>query len=271
MLLTGVRCVFRNLDSTFPKQMIREYGTEIKFGSILALNPLLVTFMVPMFMFLSNKMNAYDQICLGIMITTLSPMFLAIETNIWMALLFVFTLSLGESIWSPRLYEQCMKIAKDGYEGTQIALSSAPLFLSIFVSGIMSGYLLESQCPKEGVRQSWKMWFVIGFFSSMCSVVVIIFEKYLRIEDKDEFEKVECIQMFFDVIRGKTRKDDYVSKPTLSHNADLDLNNNCEKVKLINNESIYEDKVINMEQNIDINIKQSNKDNSRNITFGSND
>lgn len=103
MLLTGVRCVFRNLDSTFPKYMIREYGAEIKFGSILALNPLLVTFMVPMFMFLSNKMDAYSQICLGIMITTLSPMFLAVETNIWMALLFVFTLSLGESIWSPRL------------------------------------------------------------------------------------------------------------------------------------------------------------------------
>lgn len=47
------------------------------------------------------------------------------------------------------------------------------------------------------------MWFVIGFFSSMCSCMVIIFDKWLRIEDKDEFEKVECVQLFFDYIRGK--------------------------------------------------------------------
>jgi len=59
--------------------------------------------MVPSFMFLSQKMDAYTQICWGIMLTTLSPMFLALETSIWMALVFVFTLSLGESIWSPRL------------------------------------------------------------------------------------------------------------------------------------------------------------------------
>jgi hypothetical protein len=53
----------------------------------------------------------------------------------WGALLFVVTLSLGESIWSPRWYDYSMSLAPHGREGIFTALASAPLFAAKLPTG----------------------------------------------------------------------------------------------------------------------------------------
>eukprot|EP00551_Chaetoceros_affinis_P015223 CAMPEP_0203695500 /NCGR_PEP_ID=MMETSP0091-20130426/6949_1 /ASSEMBLY_ACC=CAM_ASM_001089 /TAXON_ID=426623 /ORGANISM="Chaetoceros affinis, Strain CCMP159" /LENGTH=62 /DNA_ID=CAMNT_0050567071 /DNA_START=175 /DNA_END=360 /DNA_ORIENTATION=+ len=55
-----------------------------------------------------------------------------------------------------------MKVAKEGREGTYMALASAPLFLAKLPVGMMSGFLLEKYCPEEGPRDSKFMWLIIG-------------------------------------------------------------------------------------------------------------
>lgn len=53
----------------------------------------------------------------------------------WSAVLFVITLSLGESIWSPRWYDYSMSLAPHGREGIFTALASAPLFAAKLPTG----------------------------------------------------------------------------------------------------------------------------------------
>ena len=53
----------------------------------------------------------------------------------WGAVLFVVTLSLGESVWSPRWYDYSMSLAPEGREGIFTALASAPLFAAKLPTG----------------------------------------------------------------------------------------------------------------------------------------
>lgn len=59
---------------------------------------------------------------------------------VWGAALFVVTLSLGESFWSPRWYDYSMSLAPYGREGIFTALASAPLFAAKLPTG-------ASWCP----------------------------------------------------------------------------------------------------------------------------
>lgn len=54
---------------------------------------------------------------------------------VWGAALFVVTLSLGESFWSPRWYDYSMSLAPLGREGIFTALASAPLFAAKLPTG----------------------------------------------------------------------------------------------------------------------------------------
>ena len=53
----------------------------------------------------------------------------------WGTALFVVTLSLGESFWSPRWYDYSMSLAPYGREGIFTALASAPLFAAKLPTG----------------------------------------------------------------------------------------------------------------------------------------
>ena len=57
-LLMGVRMVFRHVDATFPKYMIRTHGKDVPYGLIISLNPVLIVlivgFITPFFRSISN-------------------------------------------------------------------------------------------------------------------------------------------------------------------------------------------------------------------------
>ncbi len=74
----------------------------------------------------------------------------------------IAVLTVGEALWSPRLYEYNVSIAPRGREATYVSLASLPYFLAKFLVGPTSGYLLATYCPAEGPRQPAILWGVIG-------------------------------------------------------------------------------------------------------------
>jgi len=71
------------------------------------------------------------------------------ENKIWASVLFVIQLSIGEAFYSPRLYEYSMRVSPKGGEGIYTALASAPLFVTTFAIGPLSGWLLTRYCSFE--------------------------------------------------------------------------------------------------------------------------
>jgi len=94
----------------------------------------------------------------GAYITAASVLPLCFATQISSAVGFVSILSLGEAWWSPRFFDLTVSMAPEGREGTFAAMGSAPIFLAKLPVGVLSGYLLQEYCPKEGERNSVMMW-----------------------------------------------------------------------------------------------------------------
>jgi dipeptide/tripeptide permease len=182
-LLVGVRFVFRHLDATFPKYFVRELGEGALYGTVTSINPLMIIFLAPLLTPFVKKMKLFNAIFFGSMISALSVFFLTIEAAYWTAIAFVVMLSIGEAIWSPRLYEYTTIIAPKGREGTYTALSSAPMFLAKFAIGGLSGWLLTQYCPETlpegGVRNSEFMWLIIGLITISSPILILLLKKVI--------------------------------------------------------------------------------------------
>eukprot|EP00977_Amphora_coffeiformis_P003666 scaffold710_cov171-Amphora_coffeaeformis.AAC.35 len=185
----------------------REFGSAVPKGTIYSINPALIIILVPLVTAATSGVDPLLMIHHGSYISSASVFFLAISTTISSSVIFVIVLSIGEAVWSPRLYDYTMSISKEGREGTYGALSSAPLFLAKLPVGFMGGYLLEKYCPEEGERRSKMMWFIIGMTTVSSPIFMSVFWKYISFKDPDEGVKyTELLQQ--DQLVSSSYKDD---------------------------------------------------------------
>ena len=74
------------------------------------------------------------------------------------------------------MWEYNIAIAPKGKEATYIALSGIPNVIGGFLSGIISGALLQKFCPEDGGdSESYMVWLVIGLVSSTAVFFTTIF------------------------------------------------------------------------------------------------
>lgn len=189
LVTLNVRMIFRHLDATLPKYMIREFGNDVPKGTIYSINPALIIILVPIVTAATTNVAPLTMIHYGTYISAASVFFLVLSTSIGACIAFVVVLSIGEAIWSPRLYDYTMSVCKEGREGTYMALSSAPLFLAKLPVGFLSGYLLKKYCPEEGERHSREMWLIIGLLTASSPVLLTVLWGYVSKKDNDDEEQ----------------------------------------------------------------------------------
>jgi hypothetical protein len=98
--------------------MIREFGENTPKGKVYAINPAMIIILVPIITAAMSLVDPLVMIHYGTYVSALSVFFLAFSTSLWACVMFVFTLSIGECIWNPRLYDYTTNIAREGREGT---------------------------------------------------------------------------------------------------------------------------------------------------------
>lgn len=211
-LVVGVRMIYYHLFYTFPKYGIRELGEGAPVGRLSGvLNELLILALVPVCGVLTARVSAYRMVTVGSLISAVSVFFIALPPawfkpladgwlgdwigHRWLGVtgpvnplyitifLFVALLSVGEAIWSPRLYEYSAAIAPKGQEASYMALSMLPYFLAKFFVGGTSGWLLKECCPETGPRHPEMMWFIIGCMALTTPVGTFILRKYIQVQE----------------------------------------------------------------------------------------
>jgi MFS family permease len=194
VIMINVRQIFRHLDATWPKYMVREFGPNVAKGTIYALNPILIIILVPIVSATTAHIDPLIMIHYGSYISAMSVFFLVLSTSIWSSICFIIVLSIGEATWSPRLNDYTVSVSEEGREGTYMALSSAPLFLAKLPVGILSGVLLQKYCPEtleEGEagevvqRHSRTMWFIIGSLTATSPILLTCCWKYVSKKDNN--------------------------------------------------------------------------------------
>jgi dipeptide/tripeptide permease len=178
-LLTLVRLIFQHAHLTWPKYAIREFGQEFPFATYWSLNPLMIIFLTPVATAFTRKYPPYPVIVIGAMLSALSVFALAFSTTVAASVTFIVVLSLGEALWSPRLYEYTATVAPRGREASYMGLSEVPLFLAKPVVGFMSGALLETYCPATGPRDSTSMWWIVGLSTIAAPTAMLAWRRWL--------------------------------------------------------------------------------------------
>jgi MFS family permease len=208
-LIVGVRAVFVYLYLLMPKYWLRTIGPDAAFGTLNAINPIGIVIGLVLFIPFANKFSVFRMLVYGAMISSVSLLPMALPWTIYgmpigeahyvMALLCMILLTIGEVIWSPKLYEYTAKIAPKGQEGTYLGLSLIPWFLAKTLVSAFSGHLLEHWSPEKvtvhgtamPLQQAmighelgyWQrpeaMWLVLGSIALAGCLVAAFLEKWL--------------------------------------------------------------------------------------------
>jgi len=175
------------------------------------MNSLLILVLAPVIGALTQRYSAYSMVVLGglissssIFIMTMPPawfeqMAAGVPGNVighWylglkggvhpyyvMIALFVLVLSIGESFYSPRVYEYAAAIAPKGQEASYGALSYVPFLLAKLLIGIFSGESLMRYCPETGPRHPQTLWLIVAVCSLVAPVGLVTLRRFIRMHE----------------------------------------------------------------------------------------
>lgn len=210
-LAAFVRLIFIQMDYTYPKFGIRELGSGAPVAHLYNINCILIIVLVPIVGGLTHRISAYRMITVGSAVTATSVFIMALppawfqsladtaltrwlahgylgltgDINPWyvMIFLFVVVMSVGEAMFSPRVYEYATAIAPQGQEASYMALSSLPFFLAKIGVATFSGVLLARYCPETGPRQSGTLWLIIALTTAVAPIGLITLRRWIRVPE----------------------------------------------------------------------------------------
>ncbi len=208
-LIVGVRAVYAYLYLLMPKYWLRTIGPDAAIGTLNAINPIGIVIGLVLFIPLTNKWPVFKMLVYGAMISSIALFPMAVPWTMYglgigpahylMALLCMALVTIGEVVWSPKLYEYTAAIAPKGQEGTYLGLSLVPWFLAKTGVSAFSGHLLEHWSPEtvsvNGTTVPlqdamihhqlgyWQrpeaMWLILGLYALAGCIVAAFLEKWL--------------------------------------------------------------------------------------------
>jgi predicted MFS family arabinose efflux permease len=208
-LVLGVRAVYAYLYLLMPKYWERTIGADAAIGGLNMINPIGIVIGLVLFIPLANKFKVFSMLVYGSMVSAISLLPLALkwewygvgiaQAHYTMAILCMIIVTVGEVLWSPKLYEYTALIAPKGQEGTYLGLSMIPWFLAKTIVSWFSGDMLTRWSPEtvavagaqvplqkamiDGQLSYWDspaaMWLWLGIWAMIGCVLALILRNWL--------------------------------------------------------------------------------------------
>jgi MFS family permease len=185
LLLVIIKSLFNHLTITLPIYMNRDVQKGAHFGIMLAVHKIIIVIFIPIMTSLVYFTSSYNLLIIGSIMSACSVIPLMFASTYLTVILFVIIVSIGESIYAPRLIDYTLSIAPPGKEGTFLAVASSPLMLGMILAGLVGGSLLQEYCPSHGERNCNYMWGIIGVSCLFTPIMMILFRRYLEESPKE--------------------------------------------------------------------------------------
>ena len=128
--------------------------------------------------FLTSKLPAFRAIILGTLISGLAWLILAIHPTVWMAVLTLFTVAVGEIIQSPRYYEYISRLAPPGQQGTYMGFAFMPIGIGSLIAGWFGGKLIHHF--GEVTHQPQRIWWAVAAVGVGTAGLLWVYDRILR-------------------------------------------------------------------------------------------
>ncbi|HEV7927105.1 MAG TPA: MFS transporter [Verrucomicrobiae bacterium] len=211
LLIAFLKIILMEMYYVYPTFGIRELGAGAPVATLWNINSVVVILLVPIVGALTQRFSAYTMVVVGGLITVASVFVMAMPTALfaplatgwlgnlvghsWLGLqgnvhpyyvmipIFVILYSVGESFYSPRVYEYAAAIAPKGQEASYGALSYVPLLLAKLLIGTFLSSLLVRYCPETGPRHSNTMWLIVGLTSLVAPLGLLTLRRFIRVQE----------------------------------------------------------------------------------------
>ena len=191
---------FGHLDATLPKYMVRLQGKNAHFGVMLTIHSITMLLGVFFLTTLTFSFNSYNLIVAGGMIGALGSCPIIFDSEIWTFVIFVVMISIGESIWVPRLLDYTYSIAPDGQEGVYLAMSNCPFYFGMIITGASSGVMLDNFCPKDDLSECYMIWAIVFCTSVGIPIILVLLKNFIVQPEIEKENVVRCLDKTKDKI-----------------------------------------------------------------------
>ncbi len=190
LILAFIISLYRFFELMFPKLLTREFNDiNFPYGSFISVNEILILILVPIMLFIfKNFNNLYFLIIIGTLISSSSLLILIVYPyiNEFRLSLFFIILTIGESIYSPRMQQIIYNIADNSNRGIVNAFASIMLSFSNIITPIGTSILLNNYCPQFNfiTFECHKIWYWLFVICFTTPFLLILFENKLNVDIK---------------------------------------------------------------------------------------
>lgn len=212
VLTLGVRLVFTHQTMVMPKYYLRTLYSDFQLGAVNSLNPIIIVVGLILVIPILNKFNIVKLLVVGMGISAVSLLFLAVpgewitavpgirnldQAYYWVIVLQILVFAVGELIFSPRFVEYVASVAPKDKVASYMGLSALPMFIARPLNGFVSGLLIAG-LSYDGIRAKIDtgnidylnspefMWMIYFALAIMSPVAVIALKKSLSQENIEE-------------------------------------------------------------------------------------
>lgn len=165
------------LDRAFQGTVVSEY-----FEVFANLNPVLIFLLTPIIAAMTIKADVYKMMIWGTLIMALPTFLLTVGPNVYLFIIYVIGMTIGEAMWSPRFLQWIAEVAPKGKVGLYMGVGQFPWFLDKVFTGFYSGYFLNKYCPKDvppDQLQTGKLWLIYSIIAIITPIALILAKKWM--------------------------------------------------------------------------------------------
>jgi POT family proton-dependent oligopeptide transporter len=184
-ILIPVQTLFAHNWLTIPYYLDRAFaGTGVSryFEVFSNLNPILIFVLSPLIAALTVRSNVYKMMIAGTFVMALPTFLLALGPNVYLFLLFILLMSVGEAMWQPRFLQWVAEIAPEGKTGLYMGIGQFPWFLTKMITSMYSGYVIAHYCPKPGLGlplRTGTMWLMYALIAMVSPIALVLARKWM--------------------------------------------------------------------------------------------
>lgn len=184
-ILIPVQTLFAHNWLTIPYYLDRAFAGSIvsdKFEVFSNLNPILIFILAPLVAGLTARANVYKMMILGTTVMALPTFLLVLGPNMYLFLLYVLLMTIGEAMWQPRFLQWIAEVAPKGMTGLYMGVGQFPWFLTKVITGFYSGWFLMKYCPINTLPSEMNtemMWLIYGFIAIVSPIGLILAKNWM--------------------------------------------------------------------------------------------
>lgn len=176
-IFSGFWIVFWQEFISLPLFMRTYVDPNLNVDRYLSIGPAVVMTCTILMSYLTRKIPALRAMMLGILISGLGWIFLAIHPSRGALVACLIVVAIGEITQSPRYYEYISRLAPEGQQGLFMGYAFLPIAIGYLVAGPLSGLLLHHY--GEVMHQPQRMWWWITAVGVVTTVLMYFYNSIL--------------------------------------------------------------------------------------------